>query len=187
MLHNYFKLAIRNIMKYKFFSAINILGMSVGIAACLLILLYVVDELSYDRFHAKADRIYTVGLHGKIGGQDIMVSNTCPPMAEALVKEVPGVEQATRIANFWGAPTLKYEDKAFTEEKIFHADSNFFNFFSYKLLEGDANTALLEPNSVVLTKSIATKYFGNESALGKLIAIGGEQTYKVTGIAEDLV
>ena len=185
MLQNYFKLALRNIQKHKFFSAINILGMSVGIAACLLILLYVVDELSYDRFHASADRIYQVGLHAKIGDQDVTVANTCPPMAQALVTEVPGVDQATRIASFWGAPTLKYEDKVFTEDKVFHADSNFFNFFSYKLLEGDPATALLEPNSVVLTESIATKYFGNESALGKLVSIGGDHTYKVTGITPD--
>ena len=185
MLRNYIKLAFRNIMKYKFFSAINILGMSIGIAACLLILLYIVDELSYDRFHTNADRIYQVGLHAKIGDQDITVANTCPPMAETFVEEVPGVEQATRIANFWGTPSLKYEDKAFTEEKIFHADSNFFNFFSYKLLEGDAATALQEPNTLVLTESIAKKYFGTENALGKLITVGGNQTYKVTGIAAD--
>lgn len=185
MLQNYFKLALRNIRKYKFFSAINILGMSVGIAACLLILLYVVNELSYDRFHANADRIYQIGLHARIGDQDINTSNTCPPMAETLVKEVPGVEQATRIAGYWGAPTLKFEDKVFTEDKIYHADSNFFSFFSYKLLEGDANTALQEPNSIVLTESLAIKYFGNESALGKLMTVGGDQTYKVTGIAAD--
>ncbi len=185
MLQNYFKLALRNIRKYKFFSAVNILGMSIGIAACLLILLYVVDELSFDRFHANAGRIYQVGLHGKIGGQDIMVANTCPPMAEALVREVPGVKQATRIANFWGTPTLKYGDKTFTEEKVFHADSNFFEFFSYKLIAGDPKTALLEPNTVVLTKHIADKYFGDEDPLGKLIAIGGDKTYKVTGVAVD--
>lgn len=115
MLQNYFKLAIRNIMKYKFFSAINILGMSIGITACLLIVLYVAD--------------------------------------------------------FWGAPTVKYKDKIFTEEKIFLADSNFFSFFSFKILEGDPKTALIEPNTVVLTKSIATKYFGAENAIGKLITI----------------
>ena len=171
--------------KYKFFSAVNILGMSIGIAACLLILLYVVDELSFDRFHEHADRIYQVGLHGKIGGQDIMVANTCPPMAEALVREVPGVKQATRIANFWGAPTLKYGDKTFTEEKVFHADSNFFDFFSYKLIAGDPKTALLEPNTIVLTRHIADKYFGNDDPLGKLITVGGDKTYKVTGVAED--
>ncbi|HEX8040584.1 MAG TPA: ABC transporter permease [Chryseosolibacter sp.] len=185
MLRNYFKLALRNMAKYKFFSAVNILGMSIGIAACLLILLYVVDELSFDRFHEHADRIYQVGLHGKIGGQDITVANTCPPMAEALVREVPGVRQATRIANFWGAPTLKYGDKTFTEEKVFHADSNFFEFFSYKLVAGDPKTALLEPNTIVLTRHIADKYFGNDDPLGKLITVGGDKTYKVTGVAED--
>src|SRR5688500_9661021 len=104
MLQNYFKLAVRNILKHKFFSAINILGMSIGIAACLLILLYVVDELSFDRFHANANRIYQVGLQAKIGDQDITTGNTCPPMAETLVEEVPGVEAATRISNFWGTP-----------------------------------------------------------------------------------
>lgn len=185
MIRNYLKLALRNIMKYKFFSAINILGMTIGIAASLLILLYVVHELSYDRFHGKADRIYQVGLHGKIGGQDIMTSTTCPPMADALVTEVSGVEEATRIANFWNAPTLRYEEKNFTEEKIFYADSNFFNFFGYRLLEGDPRTALLEPNSVVLTESIATKYFGDDNPIGKLITIGGDVAYKVTGISED--
>jgi putative ABC transport system permease protein len=185
MFQNYLKLAVRNIMKYKFFSAINILGMSIGIAACLLLTLYVVDELSYDRFHTDADRIYQVGLHGKIGGQDIMTSTTCPPMAEALVKEVPGVDEATRIANFWGAPSMKYEDKVFTEEKVFYADSNFFSFFTYQVLEGDVKTALLEPNSAVLTKSIAGKYFGSESPLGKLVTIGGDKTYKVTAVTRD--
>lgn len=185
MIHNYFKLAIRNIGKYKFFSAINILGMSTGIAACLLILLYIGDELSYDRFHKNGDRIYQVSLHGKVGDQSVVTSTTCPPMAATLVAEIPGVEQAVRIANFWGPPTLKYGDKVFSEAKLFYADSNFFNFFSYALLEGDPHTALLEPNSVVLTQSLAKKYFGNENALGKLITIGGEQTYKVTGVAED--
>src|SRR6476469_7903549 len=104
MLRNYFKVAIRNILKYKFFSAINILGMTIGITACLLIVLYVVDELSYDRFHANSDRIYQVALKARIGGQDVATSNTCPPLAEGLVTEVPGVKAATRLAQFFGQP-----------------------------------------------------------------------------------
>jgi putative ABC transport system permease protein len=185
MFKNYFNIAIRNMMKHKFFSAINILGMTIGITACLLIVLYVTDELSYDRFHAKADRIYQVGLHGKIGGQDIMTSTTCPPMAEAFVKEIPGIEEATRIANFWDASVIRYNDKTFKEEKMFYADSNFFSFFSFGLVEGDPKTSLVEPNSVVLTKSMASKYFGTEPAIGKLLTIGSDQTFKVTGITED--
>jgi putative ABC transport system permease protein len=106
-------------------------------------------------------------------------------MAETLVNEVPGVEQATRIAPFWGAPTLRYEDKAFTEEKMFYADSNFFNFFTFRLLQGDPETALLEPYSAVLTKSVAAKYFGDGNGLGKLVVIGGDKRYKVTGITAD--
>jgi putative ABC transport system permease protein len=185
MLTNFFKVAIRNILKYKFFSAINILGMTLGLTACLMITLYVVDELSYDKFHAEAGRIYQVGLHGKLGGQDIRVSNTCPPMAAALVAEVPEVEDATRIAGYFGQPTMKYEDKAFSEEEVFFVDSNFFDFFSFRLLEGDPKTALDEPNSMVMTPEIATKYFGNEPALGKLLTVGPDNsTYKVTGIVE---
>jgi putative ABC transport system permease protein len=186
MLKNYLKLSIRNILKHKFFSAINILGMTIGITACLLLVLYVADELSFDRFHSSVDRMYQVGLHGKIGGQDIRTSNTCPPLSQALTEEVPGVAASTRIAGFFGQPVVKYGDKAFTEEKVFLADSNFFNFFSFKLLEGDPETALQEPNSVVLTESVVTKYFATEPAMGKLITVGNDnKSYKVTGISAD--
>lgn len=186
MIKNFFKVALRNILKYKFFSAINILGMTIGLTACLMIVLYVVDELSYDKFNANAHRIYQVGLHGKLGGQDISVAQTCPPMAAALVDEIPEVESATRIAGFFGKPAVKNEDLVFTEEKVFFVDSNFFSFFSYKLLEGDAATALDEPNTVVLTPALATKYFGEESPLGKILIIGGDnRSYKVTGIVEE--
>lgn len=188
MFRNYLKVAFRNILKHKFFSLINILGMTIGVTACLLIALYVTDELSYDRFHDRADRIYQVGLNAKVGGQDIVTSTTCPPMAEAFAREIPGVEQSTRIANMWGSGVVKYDHNnlMFTEELLFYADSNFFDFFSFKLIEGDAKKVLLEPNSVVLTRSMEIKYFGTESGIGKLLSIGGhEKTYKVTGITED--
>jgi putative ABC transport system permease protein len=186
MLKNYFKVAVRNILKYKMFSAINILGMTIGITSCLFIVLYVSHELSYDRFHADADRIYQVGLHGKIGGQDIRVASTCPPMAEALVNDIPEVESSMRIAPMFGNPVVRNGEKIFTEEKVFLVDSNFFSFFSYKLLSGDANTALTEPNTVVLSERLAEKYFGKENPVGGLLVIGNEnKTYKVTGVAEN--
>lgn len=184
MLKNYFKVALRNILKHKFFSVINILGMTIGLTACILIILYITDELSYDRFHVHADRMYQVGLHGKIAGQDIRTSNTCPPLARAMADEIPDVEASTRIAEFWGS-VVKYEDKAFTEERVYYADSNFFRFFTFELLEGDPLTALKEPQSVVLTQHMAEKYFGEEEAMGKLIVIGDTVTYKVTGVAAD--
>jgi putative ABC transport system permease protein len=184
MFQNYFKVAFRNILKHKFFSAINIAGMTIGITACLLIILYIADELSYDKFHANADRIYQVGLHGKIAGQDIKTANTCPPMAAALVSEIPEVEAATRVTPYFGKPAVKYNDKAFTEEKVIFADSNFFEFFSFKLIEGDVKTALKEPNTVVVTEATAKKYFGDEPAMGKLLVIGNDnRSSKVTGIA----
>ena len=185
MLKNYFKVAFRNILKHKFFSFINILGMTIGVTACLLIILYVSDELSFDKFHTKADRMYQVGLHGKIAGQEIYTSTTCPPMSAALVADIPEIEESTRLDGY-GLAAIKYGEKAFTEEKIFYADSNFFQFFSFKLLEGDAKTALKEPNSIVFTTGLAKKYFGNESAIGKLVTVGNDSTtYKVTGIAEN--
>lgn len=186
MFENYIKVALRNILKHKFYSAINILGMTIGITACLMIALYIYDELSYDRFHEKAERIYQVGLHGKLGGQDIRTTSTCPPMAAALVADIPEVETATRLVPAFGQPAFKYGDKIFTEERVFYADSNFFEFFSFKLKAGDVRTALKEPNTVVLTEELAIKYFGDEPAIGKLIVIGGDnRTYTVSGVAEN--
>lgn len=185
MLKNYFTVALRNIRKHSFFSAINILGMTIGISACLLIILYVYDELSYDKFHTRAERIYQVGLHGKIAGQDIRTANTCPPLASALAMEVPEVESSIRVSPFYGA-VVKNNEKAFTEDRVFFVDSNFFDFFSYRLIEGDRKTALTDPNTLVLTTSIAKKYFGEEPALGKMLMVGNDnRSFKVTGIAAD--
>lgn len=182
MFKNYFKVAFRNIRKNSFYSIINILGLAAGVTSCLLIILYVADELSYDKFHYDADNIYSIGLHGKIAGQEIYTATSCPPLASAMVAEIPGVEQATRITRRDNI-VFKQGDKIFTEEKIVFADSNFFQFFSFKLLEGDPTTVLKEPNSIVLTEPMAKKYF-DEPALGKLIVVGNNNTtYKVTGIA----
>ena len=185
MFKNYLNVAVRNILKHKFFSAINILGMTIGVTACLLIILYINDELSYDRFHANAYRIYQVGLHGKVAGQDIRTANTCPPMAAALVSDIAEVESSTRIVPYFGRPAVKYEDKVLTEEKVFYADSNFFEFFSFILKEGDIKTALKEPNTIVLTEEMGKKCFGETDPIGKLMIIGSEnQTFKVTRLAE---
>lgn len=184
MLRNYFKIAFRNILKHKFFAAINMLGMTIGITACLLIILYVTDELSYDRFHEKGKSIYRVGLYAKIAGQDIRTANTCPPMAQALVAEIPDVAEATRIDFYADKTIIRNNDKVFTEEMVLYADSNFFTFFSFSLLEGDPLTVLTEPNAIVLTEQLAVKYFGTEQPVGKLLTLGNDNvTYKVTGIA----
>jgi putative ABC transport system permease protein len=185
MLKNYFRVAVRNILKHKFFAGINILGMTIGVTACLLISLYIINEFSYDRFHANADRIYQVGLHGKIGGQDVRVTSTCPPMAAALRSDIPEVESTMRL-NGWGKPIFRNGDVVFAEERVYAVDSNFFQFFSFQLISGNPLTALRDPNTVVLTEKIAKKYFGSENPLEKLIVIGNDKkTYKVTGVAAD--
>lgn len=185
MLKNYFKVALRTILKHKFYSVLNISGLAFGLTACFLIGLYIFDELSFDKFHKDSENIYCIALHGKIAGQEIYTSSSCPPIAQEMVNEIPGVEQAIRV-NPWRNVVMKYEDKAFTETKALLVDSNFFAFFSFKLLEGDVKTVLKEPNTMVITKASAVRYFGNQSAIGQLITVGNDnKAFKVTGIAEE--
>jgi len=163
--------------------------MTIGVTACLLIVLYVTDEFSYDKFHEKADRMYRVNLNARVSGQEISTATTCSPMSATLVAEVPEIEESTRFASPFNSDQapVKYGDLAFIENKVFAADSNFFEFFSFKLLEGDVKNALKEPNTLVMTQDVAKKYFGSEPAVGKLVTLGGDnETFKVTGVTENV-
>ncbi|MBL7878202.1 MAG: ABC transporter permease [Cyclobacteriaceae bacterium] len=188
MLKNYYLVALRTMRKHKLFSIINIVGLVIGMTCCLLIFVYVQDELSYDRFHKDSENIYRVALHGRISGQEITTTSSSLPLANTMLTEIPGVDDVIRLrpANGGGGMAFRYENMAFLEDKIFYADSNFYNFFSFKLLKGNANTALREPNSVVITEAIAKKYFGNEEPLGKTLVIGNSKwACKVTGITAE--
>lgn len=186
MLKNYLLVAFRNISRQKFYAFLNVMGLTVGIASCLFITLYVKDEISYDRMHPDADRMYRVNLDAKLAAQEIAVAVSCPPMAAALIQEVPEVESVVRVQQN-GSVVMKYEDKAFTQERVFSADSNFFSFFNFPLVEGNSKNALKEPNTLVLTESVARKIFGSENALGKLLTVGNDTTtYVVSGVAKDL-
>jgi len=187
MLKNYFTIALRNILKYKFFSIINIAGLVIGMACCLMLFIYVQDELSYDRFHQGYENIYRVGLHGRISTQDITTSSSNIPVGPAMKAEIPGVEDFLRLklSTYGGGLAMRHEDKLFTEEKIFYADSNFFEFFSFKLLKGEPHTVLSEPNSMVVTEELAIKFFGNEDPIGKTLIVGNDRkAVKITGIAD---
>jgi putative ABC transport system permease protein len=189
MIKNYFSLAWRTMRKQKFFASINILGLAIGLACCLLIFVYVENELSYDRFHRQPEQIYRVSLTGKISGQEILTSASCMPLADAMQTSIPGVEQVLRVipATRGSGITFRFEDLSFAEEKVFYVDSNFFQFFSFPLIEGDPATALREPNSIVITETIARKYFGNEPALGKTLVVRNDKkACKVTAIARDV-
>jgi putative ABC transport system permease protein len=185
MFRSYFKIAFRNLWRNKAFSAINILGLAIGIATCLIIMLFVNNELSYDRFNKKADRMVRVFFQGMMAGQKMNESNVMPPVAHTLKTDFPEVEEATRIRDF-GTPRLVYGDKSFREDKFAFVDSNFFQVFTLPLIEGDVKTALLEPNSILITKDVAQKYFGNTDPIGKVIRFkdGKNAACKVTGVIE---
>ncbi|QHT72181.1 FtsX-like permease family protein [Rhodocytophaga rosea] len=185
MIRNYITIAFRNLMRKKAFSAINIAGLSIGLAVFLLIVLFVQDELSYDRYSAHADRMYRVYMKGRIGGNDIQNAFVGRPAGQALVNDYPFVESATRIDEN-GTYIVSYKDKKFKEEQVAFADANFFENFSIPLLKGSAKTVLTEPNSVVITQTIAKKYFGLEDPVGKMLKMGKDGLFKVTGVCADV-
>jgi putative ABC transport system permease protein len=185
MIQNYLKVILRNIFRYKGYSFINIFGLTIGIVCFVLIALFVLDELSYDRYHEKADRIYKVGISALVNDTEIHGNLASAPFAFTLLEEYPEVEAVTRIKNF-GFPVLRYNDKAFSEERWYYADSTFFDVFTVPFLQGNPNTALTQPYSVVLSHSMAQKYFGDEDPMGKIINSDNYSDFLVTGVFEDV-
>ncbi|MFT3705395.1 MAG: ABC transporter permease [Agriterribacter sp.] len=183
MFKNYLKIAIRSLWRNKGFSVINIVGLSVGIATCLIIMMYVSNELSYDRYNDKSDRMVRVYFQGDVQGEIMKESSVMPPVAQALKADYPEVEAATRTRQY-GRPKIVYNNQTFRDDDFAFVDSNFFQVFTLPLIKGDARTALLDPNSIVITEAIAHKYFGNEEPMGKVIAFkdGNHETFKVTGV-----
>lgn len=185
MFINYIKVAIRNIMKNKVYSFINILGLAVGIACCIAILLFVRDELSYDKFNINGNEIYRLCINVKVGNTEAHSPKSPPPMGAALLHDLPEVLGFTRIRNF-GYPVLRYKDKTFSEERFFDVDSTFFDIFTVKFLEGDPKVALTQPNNVVITESMAKKYFGNEDPMGKILNADRNTDWIVSGVVQDV-
>lgn len=184
MFTNYLKIAFRNILRNKTFSVINILGLAVGMASALLILLWIESELSYDQFHEKKNRIYEVWNRETFSGK-LQCWNTTPKIfARTVERDFPEVEQATRVN--WPSSFLFSvgEKKLMITGNI--VDSNFLNMFSFPLLKGNSNTALKEMHSIVLTEKLAKNLFGNEEAIGKVIKINDKDNFTVTGIAKNL-
>jgi putative ABC transport system permease protein len=186
MAGNNFKLALRHMWKHKSHVIINTLGLATGIAFFILIGLFVIHELSYDKFNEKKDRIYRLILDGKIGEQEILGSFTPAPMAAAFKEEIPEIVEAVRM-DYWGEAVIRYEDKTFIEDHFALADSTFFNIFSVPLIKGNPQQALNAPHKVVITESTAEKYFGNEDPIGKMLLVGTDTThYSITGICKDV-
>jgi putative ABC transport system permease protein len=184
MLKNYFKIALRNLLRHKGYAAINISGLAIGIACCIVIFLFVSNELSYDRFHQNGDRIFRVLRHAVGDGTFRKIAVTSPPFAPALITDFPSeVEESIRVMTNDGLVT--YGEKAFQEKKFYFADKNFFEFFSYPLLAGQPLEVLSQPNDVVISKEMAEKYFGDEDPIGKIISLDKRYEFRVTGIFDD--
>ncbi len=184
MLKNYLKIALRNLLKHKGYSFINVAGLAVAMACCILILLWVRDELSYDMFHPAAERIYRVVQEQRFSGSTQQVAVVAAPVAPALANDYPEVEIAVRVRP---RPHLvSFGEKKFFGERIAYADSNVFKLFAFPLLRGDAETALATPRSVVLTASMAKKYFGDEDPLGKVLRFDNRHDHTVSGVMKDI-
>ncbi|GGM79188.1 ABC transporter permease [Dyadobacter beijingensis] len=187
MLKNYLKIAWRNLRKHKFYTFLNIFGLSLGLASCLLITLYVVDELSYDRSFGHADRIYRVNADIRFGGADMSLAVAPDPLAFTLKKDYPQIEQVVRLrenGSMLARRTNRTEN--LKEDHVFYADSTFFQVFSVPLLEGDIKKALAEPRTAVISERDAAKYFGKESPIGKTLLLDNEVTYTVSGVMENI-
>ncbi len=184
MLKNYLKTTFRHLCKQKVFSLINIIGLTIGLACSILIWLYVFHELSFDRFHVKADQIYRIAVHGKIIDVDIDQVSTPAPLAGTLLAQCPEVEQAVRIGGR-REDVVSYQGQSFRESDVIAADADFFDLFTFPLEKGNPKTALAEPNTVVITREVAEKYFGSKDPFNKILTISNND-YVITGILKDI-
>ena len=184
MLKNYIKIAWRNLLRNKSFSAINIFGLAAGLAVFMLIALFVLDELTYDRYHQHADRIYRINTDIQINGSKFNDHATPAPMANALVKTYPQIEQSVRIDG-GGGMLIQKDDETIMEQHAFFADSTLFDVFTCPMINGDPKTALSQPYTMVISESMARKYFNSTDVIGKTLKVDNTTHYKITGVIKD--
>jgi len=189
MIKNYVLTAMRIMARQRGFSLINVAGLSVGITCSLLLILYIEDELNYDRFHPDADRMYRIGFQGKLQGNEFNLAETGAPLSKTLQRDIPVIESTIRIAN-WPTFPVRYEDKTFTEPYLLLADSNFFSFFRFDLVSGNPNDVLRGKDKLVISESAAKRYFdykgvGDHSPIGKKVTLAQGYVVEVSGIARN--
>jgi putative ABC transport system permease protein len=184
MFRNYLNIAWRNLAKHRFYTLINVTGLAVGIAACLVIALYIRYELSYDRHFQNSDRIYRINAEILFNGNHHRLAVMPPAAADAFQRDFPEVEAATHFRD-WGWRWIRRSTDSFKEQYVAFASNEVFKVFSIPLISGNAATALVEPNSLVISKSKADKYFPGEEALGQTLIIDNDQSYKITGVFND--
>jgi len=185
MILNYIKTAYRSLVKNKGFTILNVLGLSLGLASSLLIIFYVVDELSYDRYNVSANRIYRVNEDLKLGENNVLYAVCMPPLAQTLKNDFPYVENTVRIKNA-GSLHVRKGVTNILENRVAFADPSLFSVFTLPMISGSPSTALAEPNSVVLTETMAEKYFNSTAVVGRLLTADNKDLYKVTGVIKDI-
>ena len=186
MFKHYIKFSFRALRRQGGYVAINVFGLAIGMACALVIALFIMHELSFDRHHEHKDRIYRIGLHGIFSGQEVKAAYTAPPMGAAMVADMPEVESFLRV-NVWDETIIQRDDDFFIEQHFMEADSTFFDFFSVPLLRGNKATALTEPYSIVVSESAAKRIFGDEDPIDQSLRIGNMPNhYRVTGLMTDM-
>ena len=185
MLKSYLTIALRNLKRHKIYSFINISGLAIGMACCVLILLWISDEIRYDRYHEQNKNLYRILNDLNYGPYSQLFDGTAYPLGPAIKEEIPEVEEFVRLL-----PTRKiliaYEEKRFYEENFIFADPSLFAIFTFPFIQGDPQTALASPSSVVITQEMASKYFGSQDPIGKTIQTQNQNDYIITGVLENI-
>ena len=189
MVQNYLKIALRFMVRQMGFSVINISGLTIGITCCILIALFIQDEFRYDDFHPDAARTYRLGFSGTLEGKEFSSAQTGAPIAKTIQREIPAITSTLRLAN-WATFPVRFQDKIYTEDKLILSDSNFFEFFNFKLVAGKPDEVLRGKGKLVITESAARKYFGYSgnndlSPIGKTMLLAQGYEVKISGIAQD--
>ncbi len=185
MIRNYLLITVRNLVRNKSYASINIFGLAVGLASCLIIFFYVRMELSFDQFHENQEQIYRVTNTFERSSGSIFWARTPPALAPGIRNNISGIEKVTRL-RYADDHTYSVGDRIFNQGNVFYADSVFLRIFDFKLISGDRSTALNNPNAIVITEDMATKYFGSEDPMGKVITFDNDRSLLVTGILEPL-
>ncbi|MBN1224980.1 MAG: ABC transporter permease [Candidatus Aminicenantes bacterium] len=186
MFKNYLKVALRNLYRNKLYSGLNILGLALGVACCLFILFYVKNELSFDRYHQKSGRIFRVNMSLTNQEGTIKTASTTYAYGVVLKEDFSEIENIVRFTGYGGKKVVQYGDAVFYEEKLLWADSMLFDVFSFALISGNPEQALVEPNTIVITEEMAEKYFGSEDPIGKSLQVNQESLYMVTGVMKHI-
>ncbi len=186
MLKNYLKIALRNISRNKLYSGLNIVGLAIGLACCILILLYVHDELSYDRFHDNADSIYRIVPTFTTSERTMYLSVNAHVQGPMLKNEFPEVVDYVRFTSYGSPKVIEYENISFSEERFLWVDESIFEVFSFDMILGNPKEALVNPNTVVITEEMAEKYFGSENPMGKSLQVNHDALYSVTGVIKNI-